>query len=148
MGLDTVSHIEDHYVKDRNLPSTTLDWLNKNYVDAGKLGNKSDKGGLFPPPSKGHGTNILLLNMFQGEYPGQLSQKEVLNGGQILQVSITNKQAKATALVTGEQMPDGIDVHGDRMYWTCMGFPSDNTGAVYSAKLDGSDRKTVIPSGK
>jgi len=140
--------IATDYVKDRHLPSTTLDWLNKQYVDAGKLGNKSDKGGLYPPPSQGHGTKILVLNMYQGSYPGELSPQEVLNGGQILAVNISNKQAKATAIVTGEQMPDGIDVHGNRMYWTCMGMPSENTGAVYSAKLDGSDRRTVIPAGK
>ncbi|KAH0333536.1 NAD(P)-binding protein, partial [Aureobasidium melanogenum] len=47
VGLDTVEHIEAHYVKDRGLPDTTLKWLRENYVDPGKLGDKSDKGGLY-----------------------------------------------------------------------------------------------------
>lgn len=47
VGLDTVEHIEAHYVKDRGLPDTTLKWLRENYVEPGKLGDKSDKGGLY-----------------------------------------------------------------------------------------------------
>lgn len=50
VGLDTVAFIEDHYVKERGLPSEhTVDFLKQNYLAEGKLGSKSGKGGLYPP---------------------------------------------------------------------------------------------------
>ncbi|PHH79871.1 hypothetical protein CDD82_2125 [Ophiocordyceps australis] len=48
VGLDTVSFIEQHYIKERGLPTTPVDFLKK-YIDEGRLGAKSDKGGLYPP---------------------------------------------------------------------------------------------------
>src|SRR5690348_805352 len=48
IGLDTVAFIEDNYVQERHLDPTARDWLQKNYVDQGKLGAKSGKGGLYP----------------------------------------------------------------------------------------------------
>lgn len=45
-------------------------------------------------------------------------------------------------------MPDGIDVYGDRIYWTDMGSPKVFEGQIFSAKLDGSDIQTVVPKGK
>jgi hypothetical protein len=147
VGLDTVEHIETHYVHDRGLSDTTIKWLHSNYIEKGKLGNKTDKGGLYPPPIQGHGTKLLALNMYQGSYPGELPSEKVLSSGQILELSIDNKSARPIALVTDQRCPDGIDVYEDRMYWTCMGMPSKNDGAVYSAKLDGSDIQTVIKEG-
>jgi len=93
-------------------------------------------------------TKLLLLNIYQGAYPGEISNDKLLSSGQILEVPLDNSPAQPVALVNDQKMPDGIDVSGDRMYWTCMGNPSENDGAVYSAKLDGSDIKTVIPAGK
>lgn len=93
-------------------------------------------------------TKLLLLNIYQGAYPGELSNDELLSSGQILEVPLDNKSAEPIALVNDQKWPDGVDVSGDRMYWTCMGVPSENDGAVYSAKLDGGDIKTVIPAGK
>ncbi|KAH8657907.1 hypothetical protein BX600DRAFT_524063 [Xylariales sp. PMI_506] len=50
VGLDTVAFIEDNYIKERGLDgSLTVDWLRENYVNKGKLGNKCDKGGFYPP---------------------------------------------------------------------------------------------------
>ena len=45
VGRDTVAHIEEYYVKDRNLPRAHLDWLEDNFIQAGRLGKKSDQGG-------------------------------------------------------------------------------------------------------
>lgn len=51
VGLDTVAFIEDNYIRERGLDGKmTVDWLRENYIAQGKLGNKSDKGGLLPPP--------------------------------------------------------------------------------------------------
>lgn len=33
------------------------------------------------------------------------------------------------------------------MIWTTMGFPKSNDAALYSANLDGSDVKIVVPTG-
>lgn len=147
VGLDTVEHIEAHYVRDRHLPDTTLNWLRENYVEKGKLGNKSDKGGLYLPPTQGAGSKLLVLSMYQGSYPGELSPTQTLTSGQVLELSIDNKQARPVALVTNQGCPDGIDVYDGRMYWTCMGLAPKNDGAIYSAKLDGSDGKVVIKAG-
>ncbi|KAJ5598940.1 hypothetical protein N7450_000007 [Penicillium hetheringtonii] len=56
VGLDTVEHIETNYVQKRHLPRTTLEWLHKHYVIQGKLGNKCNKGGLYPVPAPGEKT--------------------------------------------------------------------------------------------
>ncbi|KAK6851165.1 3-hydroxyacyl-CoA dehydrogenase-like protein LAM1 [Apiospora arundinis] len=50
VGLDTVSYIEQHYIKERGLQDPgVIDFLQK-YIDEGKLGNKTaGKGGLHPP---------------------------------------------------------------------------------------------------
>lgn len=51
IGLDTVALIEDNYVKERGLDGRlTVDWLRENYVLQGRLGNKSDRGGLYKHP--------------------------------------------------------------------------------------------------
>ncbi|GKZ36953.1 hypothetical protein AbraIFM66950_008219 [Aspergillus brasiliensis] len=50
VGLDTVAFIEKHYIAERGLDSAkTVDYLQREYLDHGKLGNKSSKGGLYPP---------------------------------------------------------------------------------------------------
>lgn len=41
-----------------------------------------------------------------------------------------------------------VDQSTQRMFWTTMGNPGGNDGAIYSANLDGSDIKTVVPTGK
>jgi hypothetical protein len=52
VGLDTVAFIESHYVQERKLsPEKTVKFLQQNYLDQGKLGKKSSKGGLYGPGS-------------------------------------------------------------------------------------------------
>ncbi|KAH0027085.1 NAD(P)-binding protein, partial [Aureobasidium melanogenum] len=148
VGLDTVHHIESHYVHDRGLPDNILDWLQRNYLDQGKLGNKCDKGGLYLPHAESHGTKLAVLNMNFGAYPGEISRDKIVSSGQILMVPVGQPAAKPITIVNDQVLPDGIDVHGNRIYWTCMGNPGHNDGAVYSARLDGSDVQTVIPAGQ
>jgi 3-hydroxyacyl-CoA dehydrogenase len=48
VGLDTVENIEEHYVKERGISRSHLDWLHSNYISAGKLGKKTPgQGGLY-----------------------------------------------------------------------------------------------------
>ncbi|KAE8376418.1 NAD(P)-binding protein [Aspergillus bertholletiae] len=50
VGLDTVAFIERHYIDERGLsPQKTVDFLQQNYLDHGKLGSKCPQGGLYPP---------------------------------------------------------------------------------------------------
>lgn len=70
-----------------------------------------------------------------------------MTGGEILSITAEDRASKPVALVRNQAMPDGIDACEGRMYWTNMGNPSKNDGTVLSAKLDGSDVKTVIASG-
>lgn len=44
VGLDTVYHIEKHYVEERGLDADTLGWLREKYLDPGNLGEKTGRG--------------------------------------------------------------------------------------------------------
>ncbi|KAF3037287.1 hypothetical protein E8E11_003737 [Didymella keratinophila] len=160
VGLDTVAFIEGHYIAERGLSSThTTDFLKKNYLDQGKLGNKSDKGGLYPPKSKEMTTNgttdernanrktspdrtLLVLDA------GLSASEPGAGAGAILQLSTDGSAPKP--ILSNQALPDGIaiDRPKKRMFWTCMGVPAEKDGAIYSANLDGSDQCTVIDSGK
>lgn len=52
-------------------------------------------------------------------------------------------------LVTGCRHPDGIvvDAEAGHIYWTDMGVPSLNDGAIERADLDGTNRRTIVPEG-
>jgi DNA-binding beta-propeller fold protein YncE len=113
-----------------------VDFLKKNYLDHGKLGLKSSKGGLFPREPK-----LLVLDI------GLLARQNPLYGGSIIEVSADRKSTKT--LLSGQSLPDGIacDPEGKRMFWTCMGDPGADDGEVFSANVDGSDVKSIVPRG-
>lgn len=138
VGLDTVAFIEGHYVAERGLPQDkTVDWLKANYIDKGKLGTKSEKGGLYPRVPR-----LLALDL------GFAATKLSMAPGSILEISGDGKTQKV--LIKGQALPDGIDVDKEsgRMFWTNMGMPGKPDGAIMSANLeDGSDVKTVISAG-
>lgn len=52
-------------------------------------------------------------------------------------------------MLPNQALPDGIavDPTAGRMFWTCMGIPGKDDGAVYSANLDGTDVQTVVAPG-
>ncbi|TGO82957.1 hypothetical protein BPOR_0727g00040 [Botrytis porri] len=155
VGLDTVAFIEEHCVKERGLPSEyTDDFLEKRYLDKGRLGAKSGKSGLYPPgqttkikgEEKDHHENLHApsLNMLD---IGLNFLTDALNSGGIVVGSVDGRQIRT--LVSGQHLLDGLDISfkTGRIYWTCMGIPTSNDGTVQSCKLDGSDIQTVIPSG-
>jgi 3-hydroxyacyl-CoA dehydrogenase len=159
VGLDTVAFIEGHYIAERGLSSThTTDFLKNNYLDQGKLGNKSDKGGLYPPKSKEGTINGVIEERTANEKTSAVRSLLVLDvglsasepsagAGAILQLSTDGSAPKK--ILSGQALPDGIavDHSKQRMFWTCMGVPAEKDGAIYSANLDGSDQHTVIDSG-
>ncbi|WPH02917.1 Hypothetical protein R9X50_00578700 [Acrodontium crateriforme] len=151
VGLDTVALIEDHYIKERGLSSQhTVDFLRREFISKGKLGNKSSKGGLFPAVSGAPeadketsvnppGPTLYYLDV------GAFALSDPLNSGRIIKASADGKTSQV--LVSGQAMPDGLDIANGRIYWTNMGIPSKNDGSVLSCAIDGSDIQTVVPKG-
>ncbi|KNG84368.1 3-hydroxyacyl-CoA dehydrogenase, NAD binding domain [Aspergillus nomiae NRRL 13137] len=151
VGLDTVAFIEGHYIEERGLsPEKTVDFLKRNYLDDGRLGNKSAKGGLYPPVKEEKATvnnestlpELLVLDI------GLSAANPTATSGEILKLSSDGKIEKV--LAPNQSLPDGIvvDTTIGRMFWTCMGVPGKDDGAVYSANLDGSGIQTVVPRGR
>ena len=143
VGLDTVSFIEQHYIAERGLPNTPVEFL-QNYIDEGKLGAKCDKGGLLPAKKvKSDETQLYFLDV--GLAAGD--EATCLTAGRVLVGSSDKKPLKT--LISGQRMPDGIDISPstNRLFYTTMGKPSKNDGAVYSCNLDGSDLKEIVPQG-
>ncbi|KAG5760533.1 hypothetical protein H9Q72_011346 [Fusarium xylarioides] len=145
VGLDTVSFIEQHYIAERGLPDTPVKFLQK-YIDEGRLGAKSDKGGLLPsskPVQSGNESLLYFLDI------GLLSgdAKTCASAGRVLVGSSDGKPMKT--LVSDQRMPDGIDISksAGKLFWTCMGNPWANDGAVVSCNLNGTDLKEIVPQG-
>lgn len=124
-------------------PEKTVDFLQKNYLDHGKLGTKSSKGGLYAPADTANSKNpqVLVLDL------GLSATTPSLTSGEILEFNSNGKLQKA--ILKGQSLPDGLDVDptGGRMFWTCMGVPGKSDGAVYSANLDGTDVQTIVAPG-
>ena len=89
---------------------------------------------------------IFLLDIGLGDNnPGTESFS---TSGKILKMNLS--RGDCSTVVVGQSMPDGIDVSrsAGRIFWTNMGqFPSAKDGSVHSAKLDGSDVRTVLAPG-
>ncbi|KAF5624799.1 alcohol dehydrogenase [Fusarium tjaetaba] len=145
VGLDTVSFIEQHYIAERGLPDMPVKFLQK-YIDEGRLGAKSDKGGLLPPSKpveSNHESSLYFLDI--GLSRG--NAKECASAGRVLLGSSDGKPMKT--LVSGQRMPDGIDISKStgKLFWTCMGNPSANDGAVLSCNLNGTDLEEIVSQG-
>ncbi|KAG8166195.1 hypothetical protein KVR01_004747 [Diaporthe batatas] len=138
VGLDTVAFIESHYVAERGLPADkTVDFVQRNYVDKGKLGAKCQQGGLYPRVPR-----LLVLDL------GLAATKISPAPGFVLEISGDGKNQKV--LAKSQAYPDGIDLDksSGRMFWTCMGSPGRPDGEVFSANLgDGSDATCIVPKG-
>ena len=159
--------IEEHYIKERGIPRGHLDWLHKKYIEPGKTGKKSGKGGLYPFPRPGSQTKLFFLDIGMGApIPVDMAPEEIMHRGQILSLNV-DEGGKPMEILSHDYMPDGIgkrcrialsgpgvanmdadiDHSTGRMYWTTMGNPKMNDGAVHSAKLDGSDTHTIVATG-
>ncbi|KAJ5590015.1 Dehydrogenase multihelical [Penicillium hetheringtonii] len=160
VGLDTVAFIEDTYVKERGLHSSgTLDWLRKEYIEKGRLGRKTKKGGLYPPLTRSAtaketpcdpqsaAKDIYMLDVGLGSNSRDVSQ--VHHNGKIVRLNLATQ--KLTPVMVGQNLPDGIDVSlkAQRIFWTNMGRSTAVCdGSVWSANLDGSDVRCLVPQGK
>lgn len=160
IGLDTVAFIEDNYIQEKGYdPVPTVDWLRREYIEKGRLGKKSDKGGLYPPLSKSSSAeatpanphsaakDIYILDVGLGGNAKDVSQ--VHTNGKILRLNLATQ--KLTPVMVGQSLPDGIDVSlsTQRIFWTNMGRSTAGCdGSVWSADLDGKDVKCLVPAGK
>jgi 3-hydroxyacyl-CoA dehydrogenase len=160
VGLDTVAFIEDNYVQERHGDPTARDWLQKNFVEKGKLGAKSGKGGLYPPgettksskDESGHHDNLAAPRLYFldiGIGSNVVDLQNAVTSGKIMTASADGSNVRE--LVGGQSMPDGIDVSipAGKLFWTNMGkSPSQNNGSVMAANLDGTNVRTIIPEGQ
>lgn len=78
---------------------------------------------------------------------GKLFLLEVSDGGHVFSANAdgTGKQV----LVSGTRVPDGVavDVEAGHVYWTEMGHPADDDGAILRSNLDGGERVTIVAPG-
>ncbi|KAH7018642.1 hypothetical protein B0J12DRAFT_733457 [Macrophomina phaseolina] len=155
VGLDTVAFIEEHYIRERGLPSSHLEYLKRNYVSQGKLGVKCSKGGFYQhahdttAASKSDRPGILVLDLGLSQpLNGVKNYAEISTRGRVLEISPDGKTVKT--LVSGQRLPDGVVLHApsQRLFWTNMGNPSADDGHIMSSKRDGSDVKMVVPPGR
>ena len=160
VGLDTVAFIEEHYIKERGLGSaSTVDWLRREYINHGRLGRKSSKGGLYPPlvhsataerpPINPHtaAKDIYLVDVGLGGNARDISQAH--SNGKILRFNLATQQL--SPVVVGQSLPDGIDVSlsTQRIFWTNMGRSTAACdGSVWSANMDGSEIRCLVPRGQ
>jgi len=69
-------------------------------------------------------------------------------GGQVLRSDVQNFAVK-TLVASAGQGPDGIavDLDAGYIYWTNMGVPANDDGALRRSNLDGTGVKVLIPAG-
>ncbi|PWY83821.1 YWTD domain-containing protein [Aspergillus sclerotioniger CBS 115572] len=146
IGLDTVALIEDHYIQERNLDGRmTVDWLREEYINKGRLGCKSELGGLYPPEPEGASAQLYVLDVGLG---ANNELHRIPTAGRVL--ALSPQTGIFTTLIGGLSLPDGIDVSPScgRIFWTSMGRErSTFDGSMQSAKLDGSDLQTILKPG-
>jgi hypothetical protein len=73
--------------------------------------------------------------------------KEVFQSGRVLAGSPDARPLQP--LVTNQRLPDGIDISpsAGKLFWTSMGVPSENDGAIFRSNSDGTDVKEIVPRG-
>jgi len=76
------------------------------------------------------------------------SPAEFFNRGRILAGSPDGSAPRE--LVVHQHLPDGIAVSesNGKLYWTSMGIPTANDGAIWSCNLDGGDSKPIVLPGQ
>lgn len=155
VGLDTVSFIEQHYIAERHLPNQPVDFL-QSFIDAGKLGAKSSKGGLLPPgyttktaqESRGDHDNLHAPTLYFLDIGlAAKNPKDAFHTGRLLVGSPDARPLKP--LVSQQTTPDGIDISlsAGKLFWTSMGVPANNDGAIVRSDLDGTNVQEIVPRG-
>ncbi|KZM20371.1 3-hydroxyacyl-CoA dehydrogenase-like protein lam1, variant 2 [Ascochyta rabiei] len=143
VGLDTVVKIEQHYAQERKLPMEhTIEFLKREFIDKGKLGLKSRDGGFYPPKQAA----VTGPRLFVCEN-GLSGQVDNLETGKVLEYSAAGQFQRT--IFENQYLPDGIVVLKEEgmMFWTCMGFPGQDDGMVYSARLDGTSLRPIVSKG-
>lgn len=71
-----------------------------------------------------------------------------VGGGRVLSANPDGSDLK-TIISEGRKLPDGlvVDVAAGHMYWTNMGNPKKNDGAILRSDLDGKNMITIVPPG-
>ncbi|KAK0731360.1 hypothetical protein B0H67DRAFT_606081 [Lasiosphaeris hirsuta] len=156
VGLDTVSLIEQHYIDECGLKVMGVVPFLQTFIEQGKLGARSSKGGLYPP---GHTTkaagqeqtshdNLHAPALYILDLGLNNDWSDVYKKGRIL-VGSADGKSPLRIVVNHQPMPDGIALcHGvGKIFWSNMGVPNINDGCIMSCNLDGNDIKAIVPTG-
>ncbi|THZ95418.1 3-hydroxyacyl-CoA dehydrogenase [Aureobasidium pullulans] len=164
VGLDTVALIEKHHIKERGLGSEfTVDYLQEQYLDHGKLGMKSDKGGLYPrsqpvvvpavptTAAPGPEKRLVVLDMGLEQPLAGKRPAEIVYSGRLLEVSLDGKTQpldREDICTIADKLPESIDLDyveaSNTLYWTDRGeVPFGN--CLYKAQLDDQGRMAEKP---
>jgi 3-hydroxyacyl-CoA dehydrogenase len=145
VGLDTVSFIEQHYIAEFGFSDKPIKFL-QGLIDQGKLGAKSAKGGLLPPRPATQVAAAPQLYILEIGLSAK-NPMDAFHAGRVLMGSADAKPLQA--LATDQRLPDGVDISpsAGKLFWTCMGVPSKNDGAICSSNPDGTDYKEIVPQG-
>lgn len=127
-----------------------MDFLQAKYLKDDRLGDKSTKGGLYPPSTavvESHTAKLVVCELGLSKPLSGKSMKELFASGRLLELSTNGKSSRI--VLESADLPDGIDFceANRRLYWTDMGLVSENNGSVKSCELDGRDVRTIIPKG-
>ncbi|KPM37996.1 hypothetical protein AK830_g8557 [Neonectria ditissima] len=150
VGLDTVSFIEQHYIAERGLPDVPIKFL-QTFIDQGKLGAKSAKGGLLPPShiaEEGNDNNSHVPRLYFLDIGlATRNPADAFQAGRVLVGSPDSRPIKS--LVAAQRTPDGIDISisAGKLFWTCMGVPSVNDGAIVCSNVDGTGVEEIVSRG-
>jgi len=70
-----------------------------------------------------------------------------VGGGRVFSANPDGSDLK-TIISEGRKLPDGIVIAGaEHIYWTNMGNPKKNDGAILRSDLDGKNMITIVPPG-
>jgi DNA-binding beta-propeller fold protein YncE len=72
-----------------------------------------------------------------------------LGGGRVLSANADGSDLR-TLVVEGRRFPDGlaVDTPATHLYWSNMGSPKANNGAIRRSDLDGGNVTTIVPAGR
>ncbi|USW58703.1 Putative six-bladed beta-propeller, TolB [Septoria linicola] len=96
-------------------------------------------------------TTLYILSIYRATPDVPLDTQsidDITHRGRVLTLE-TGKDAEPITLLDNLHMPDGITISQKlgRIFWTQMGNPLANDGAVMSANLDGSGAISLLPPG-
>ncbi|KAH0363591.1 3-hydroxyacyl-CoA dehydrogenase, partial [Aureobasidium melanogenum] len=139
LKIDVFAELERLAPKDCILASNSSSY--KSSAMLAKIVDQDTKTPAQTPQKK-----LIVLDTGLGQPLAGKAPAEIISGGRLLEVSLDGKTQRV--LSKGLPLPDGVEAHNGKLYYTNMGMPSLNNGSVCSLNLDGTNPTTIVPPGK